>query len=68
MRLSTDWLGQGDVVRLQALFALGYCLGDLATLLQGLESGTCYPAVVNGDVVGLDEAPYRLWVPSLFVC
>jgi hypothetical protein len=46
-----DWLGQGDVARLHALLATGRLVGDLGTLVEGLEPVTRYAAVVNEEIV-----------------
>src|SRR4028119_795208 len=46
----TTWLGQGDVVRLHALLALGRLEGDLGTFVEGLEPLARYPAVMDEEV------------------
>ena len=44
------FLGLGDVLRLQALLALSYLIGDLLALFEGPKPGAFYIGVVDENV------------------
>jgi len=49
-RSAPDELDRGDVVRLHALLALGRLVGDLGTLVEGLEAAPGYTRMVDEEV------------------